>query len=186
MRVAYADPPYFGCGKRLYGDQHPEAAAWDDRVTHAKLAQQLLDEYPDGWALSCNPSDLRFYLPLFPESVRVAAWCKTWHRMRPLVSVQYSWEPVIFSGGRAIKRRNPFIRDWVKASITMNITVKGAKPDEFCYWIFQMLGLQPDDEFHDLFPGSGAVTSAWNTYKNQPSFFDHQVACGNFDAPEML
>ena len=33
MRVAYADPPYLGCSKRLYGE-HPGAADWDDPATH--------------------------------------------------------------------------------------------------------------------------------------------------------
>jgi hypothetical protein len=41
----------------------------------------------------------------------------------------------------------------------------GAKPDKFCFWIFEGLNLQPSDEFHDLFPGSGAVGTAWNKYK---------------------
>jgi hypothetical protein len=41
----------------------------------------------------------------------------------------------------------------------------GAKPECFCWWIFDLLGLQADDEFHDLFPGSGAVGRAWAIYR---------------------
>lgn len=171
MIVAYADPPYFGCGKRLYGDLHPEAHVWDDRQAHKDLAGRLVDEYPDGWALSCNPADLAFYLPLLPNDVRVSPWCKTWHRLRPNVAVQYAWEPLIWRGGRQIKRRNPMVRDWLACSVTMQRTVKGAKPDEFCVWMFRMLGLQPSDDLHDLFPGSGAVSSAWDSYCRQGVMF---------------
>ena len=30
MRFAYADPPYYKQGKRLYGD-HPDAHIWDTK-----------------------------------------------------------------------------------------------------------------------------------------------------------
>lgn len=98
MKFAYADPPYFGCGKKLYGKHHPEAAVWDLEETHVDLVYRLVTEFPDGWALSCNPRDLRFILPACPEDVRVAAWTKTWHQIRP-TSVQHAWEPVVVGGG---------------------------------------------------------------------------------------
>lgn len=41
----------------------------------------------------------------------------------------------------------------------------GAKPDGFCFWMFEGLNLTPEDEFHDLFPGSGAVGEAWEKWK---------------------
>lgn len=167
MRMAYADPPYLGCSVRLYGDQHPEAAVWDDPQSHLDLVVRLADEYPDGWALSCNPRDLRLLLPVSPEGTRVAAWCKTWHRLRPLVAVQYAWEPLLFFGGRAIKRRNPMIRDWTACPVTLQRTTKGAKPDAFCHWMFSLLGLEPGDELDDLFPGSGAVADAWAAWCRQ-------------------
>jgi hypothetical protein len=44
---------------------------------------------------------------------------------------------------------------------------KGAKPPVFARWLFDAAGLHPDDEFIDLFPGSGAVTDAWNGWSNQ-------------------
>jgi len=167
MKIAYADPPYFGCGKRLYGDLHEDASECDTREFHFELVQRLVTEFPDGWALSCNPSDLAFMLPIMPDDVRVSPWCKTWHRIRPNVSVQYAWEPLIWRGGRAIKRRNPMVRDWLACPVTLQRTVKGAKPDAFCMWMFRLLGLQPDDEFHDLFPGSFAVTDAWKAFTSQ-------------------
>lgn len=42
--------------------------------------------------------------------------------------------------------------------------VIGAKPSVFCRWIFDLLGAEPQDEFADLFAGSGGVMRAWNTF----------------------
>ena len=56
MKFAYADPPYYQQGKRLYGD-HPEAHIWDTKQTHLDLIARLHTDYPDGWALSCNPAN---------------------------------------------------------------------------------------------------------------------------------
>lgn len=33
--------------------------------------------------------------------------------------------------------------------------------------MFEGLNLQPDDDFHDIFPGSGAVGTAWEKWKQQ-------------------
>ena len=38
---------------------------------------------------------------------------------------------------------------------------KGAKPEGFCFWMFEVMNLEPTDTFDDIFPGSGAVTAAW-------------------------
>lgn len=161
MRFAYADPPYFGCGASRYGDLHPEAATWDDRQTHLDLIGRLCDEYPDGWALSLNPRDLVWQLPACPDDVRVAAWCKTYHQIRP-VSVQYGWEPVIFRGGRSVKGRNPLVRDWVVANADRGNSarrhVPGSKPQAFNRWVLDILGYEEGDTLTDLFPGSGSMT----------------------------
>jgi hypothetical protein len=42
--------------------------------------------------------------------------------------------------------------------------VIGKKPNKFCYWLFECLGLQSHDEFIDLFPGTGNVNLAWEQY----------------------
>ncbi|ROS57191.1 hypothetical protein EDF21_0846 [Frigoribacterium sp. PhB118] len=42
--------------------------------------------------------------------------------------------------------------------------VVGAKPAIFCRWIFDLLGAEPGDEFTDVFPGSGGVARAWQTF----------------------
>ena len=67
MRFAYADPPYPGCA-HIYLRENPSAT----EVDHAALLQRLVAEYPDGWALSCNPRDLLWLLPACPDDVRVA------------------------------------------------------------------------------------------------------------------
>lgn len=157
MRFAFADPPYLGCGKSHYGDQHPDAAAWDEPSTHLALVARLVDEYPDGWVLSCNPRDLAMYLPACPEGYRVGAWTKTWHQIRP-TTVQFAWEPVIFFGGRKDPKRSPMVRDWLSCAVTRQRGLKGAKPDLFNQWVLDLLAFQPGDTLDDLFPGTGSMS----------------------------
>ena len=159
MKFAYADPPYFGCGK-MYAHLHDEARIWDNKQTHLDLITRLCDEYPDGWALSCNPKDLSWLLPACPEDARVGAWVKNYHAVRPLVNIQYAWESVIVNGGRVIKNRKPFLRDWVTGPATRQTGTPGAKPDYFNRWVLLMLGYQEGDTFDDLFPGSGGMERA--------------------------
>ncbi len=152
MRFAYADPPYCGMGASMYG--YPE---WDNPERHLELVCELSDDFPDGWALSCNPRDLRWLLPECPEDVRVCAWVKPYHQIRP-TSVQWAWEPVLFRGGRSVPGRNPMVRDWWQAGATRQKAVRGAKPASFCAWVLDLLGYRPDeDEVIDLFPGSGVM-----------------------------
>ena len=159
MRFAYADPPYLGCGKSHYGEHHPDAAAWDEPATHLSLVARLLAEYPDGWALSCNPRDLAMYLPALPGDARVAAWCKTWHQIRP-TTVQFAWEPVIFRGGRKDPKRSPMVRDWLPCAATRRRGLKGAKPAAFNQWVLDLLAFDPElDAIDDLFPGSGSMAA---------------------------
>lgn len=173
MRFAYADPPYFGCGASHYGEHHPDAADWDDRGTHLGLIARLCDEYPDGWALSLNPRDLQWQLPLMPEDVRVAAWCKTWHQIRP-TTVQFAWEPVIFRGGRKDPKRSPMVRDWLACAVTRQRGLKGAKPEQFNQWVLDLLAFDPDqDTLDDLFPGTRGMA---RTLAHPPLAFDGGAA----------
>ena len=158
MKFAYADPPYYRQGKRLYGD-HPEAAIWDTKQAHIDLVERLNSDYPDGWALSCNPADLHWLLPHAPEA-RVCAWAKTFHQIRPLCSVQYAWEPVILNGGRKIPKRKPMIRDWMACARSMRKGLVGAKPDAFNEWVLDLLGYQSGDIVDDLYPGTGGLAQA--------------------------
>ena len=177
MRFAYADPPYLGLAVRFYGDLHPEAAVYDTVDGHAALIGRLNDEFPDGWAMSLHSPSLRTILPLCPDDVRVAAWVKPFASFKPGVAVAYTWEPVIFRGGRNRGREALTVRDFtecepdaVKCNITLRRGFQGAKPEKVCHWIFSMLGAEATDEMVDVFPGSGSVTRAWATYTQSPLF----------------
>jgi hypothetical protein len=162
MKFAYADPPYFGYSKYY---EHPEAAVYDTLDGHRALVERLVSEYPDGWAYSLTSTTLRDLLPLFPPCVRVAAWVKPFASFKPGVNPAYAWEPVIFAGGRKRDRTRRTVRDWCSVPITLRRGFVGAKPQGFCWWLFELLGMEPGDEFVDLFPGSGGVGRAWDEWR---------------------
>jgi hypothetical protein len=56
----------------------------------------------------------------------------------------------------------------------------GAKPAAVCRWIFEIAGLEPGDEFTDLFPGTGAVTDAWERWRQRgtPDYAAASLALG--------
>lgn len=161
MKLAFADPPYLGCGKR-YIAHHPDALTWDGSETHRSLIARLVSEYPDGCALSLVSTNLRTLLPMCPPEVRFGAWVKPFASFKPGVNPAYAWEPVIFMGGRKKRARiEATVRDWVAENITLKRGPTGAKPLGFCRWLFGLLGGQPGDTLDDLFPGTGAVSAAW-------------------------
>lgn len=168
MKFAYADPPYFGLAEKFYGKLHPEAAAYDRIETHAALVDRLCSEF-DGWAMSLHTPTLKNILPLCPDDVRVCAWVKPFASWKPGVNPAYCWEPVIVRGCKKRGRDVPTVRDYLSANITLQRGFQGAKPDVFCYWLFNLLGIEDLDEFVDLFPGSGAVTRAYEKWKGQPA-----------------
>ncbi len=161
-KFAYADPPYHGCGQSHYGEHHEEAAIWDLKETHFALIEKLVTQYPDGWVLSCNPRDLQWLLPACPEDVRVGAWCKTWHQIRP-TTTQFAWEPVIWRGGNKNNKRSPMVRDWITCAVTRQRGLKGAKPATFNQWVIDLLNVQIGDELHDLFTGTNSMQKALDT-----------------------
>lgn len=165
MRVCYADPPYLGKSMEFYGEQHLEAAIYDTVDGHRALIGRLREEFPDGWAMSLHSPSLKVILPLCPADCRVAAWVKPFCSFKLHVNPAYTWEPVIFRGGRKRTRQERTVRDYCAASAALKKGFRGAKPEGFCFWVFELLGLQPSDEFVDLFPGSGAVGRAWETYQ---------------------
>jgi len=165
MIFAYADPPYLGCA-----GYYPEQL----EVDHAALIERLVVNYPDGWALSCHSPSLRVLLPLCPTDVRVMAWVKPFAVFKPNVNPAYVWEPVIVRGGRRRTREQGTVRDWVSANITLRRGIVGAKPDGFCYWLFAVLNIQDGDELHDLFPGTGTVTSCLRAWQHQRSLVEPQ------------
>lgn len=161
MRFAYADPPYLGCAKKLYGD-----ATYDNVEAHGRLIQRLVNQYPDGWALSCASTNLHTLLPLCPPDVRVAAWVKPFAVFKPNVNPAYAWEPVVFRGGRTKRSRKvATVRDWHSENITLRRGMPGAKPPGFAAWIVDLLGadVTRGDTIADLFFGSGAMLGVWRS-----------------------
>lgn len=163
MRFAYADPPYIGKA-HLYGEEE---------VDHAELLARLRESY-DGWALSCWWSSLAILLPMLGKSkYRIAVWIKP--DAQPRNRIAASWEPVIYrtvSNPVHEKGKTKLMRDYVIASRfrgfngrTGDSYYRGHKPDDFCYWLFELLGMKPEDEFDDLFPGTGRVARAWELWK---------------------
>lgn len=164
MRFAYADPPYIGQARKHYS--HDPACS---EVDHGALVSQLELEYPDGWALSCSSPSLQEILRLCPSGVRVMAWVKPFCAFKPNVNPAYAWEPVIVRGGRPRNREQVTVRDWVSANITLRKGLHGAKPREFCYWVFDVLNVLPGDVLDDLFPGTGIVGLCFREYVQRRS-----------------
>jgi hypothetical protein len=155
VRLAYADPPYFGQGGRY---DHEAAAIWNDEKAHLDLVDQLVAGFPDGWALSLSTPSLRWILPHCPDDARIAAWVKPFAVFKPNVNPAYAWEPVIFRGGRRGDRDRATVRDWLSCNITLRKGLVGAKPPEFCQWVLDLLGYDHDtDEMVDIFPGTGVM-----------------------------
>lgn len=167
MRFAYADPPYLGCG-HLYDAHHAESRVWDDQEAHRRLVAQMCDEYPDGWALSLHEPSLRTILNFCPEDVRVASWVKPFASFKPNVTRAYTWEPVIFRGGRPIPKTKPTWRDHLAESITLRKGLTGAKPWRFCEWVLDGLGYEIGDSLDDLFPGTGIMAQVIDARKGAP------------------
>jgi hypothetical protein len=168
VKVAYADPPYIGNAAKHYR-RHPDYAG---EVDHAALIGDLVSGYPDGWALSCTSSSLRVLLPLCPEDIRIGAWVKPFHVYKKGVRPAYAWEPLLFRGGRNAHHPPPpkggaatTPKDFVSANVSLRRGLVGAKPEKFCFWLFDVLGLEAGDDFVDLYPGSGGVTRAWQTWQ---------------------
>lgn len=163
MRIAYADPPYPGCA-HMYRD-HPDYAG---EVDHAELLT-MLSMY-DGWVLHTSSVALPDLLPLVPhwDGVRLMAWVKPFAAFKRNVPVAYAWEPVIVKACRKpVVAGREVMRDWVSEPITMKRGLTGAKPDRVCRWAFEVVGAEPDDDLVDLFPGTGAVSRAWEAWRNQ-------------------
>ena len=156
MRFCYADPPYLGCSG-FYKEKR--------EVDHEELIGELSESF-DGWALSCHTPSLRILLPMCPDDVRVMAWVKPFCSFKPGVNPAYAWEPVLVRGGRKRGKDVWTVRDWCSCNITLRRGMVGAKPEVFCFWLFEVLGMRKDDEFVDLFPGTGGVTSAWEKWRN--------------------
>jgi hypothetical protein len=176
VRIAYADPPYPGCAY-LYKD-HPDYAG---EVDHAELLDELAGY--DGWCLHTSSVALPLVLGLLgkPEEdypgVRIMAWVKPFAAFKRNVSVAYAWEPVLVKAARKpVVKAGMTYRDFISEPITLKRGLTGAKPERVCRWLFEVMGCEPEDELHDLFPGTGAVMEAWETWKARPSLFQKPVS----------
>jgi hypothetical protein len=161
LRFAYADPPY--PGKASY---YPE----NSEVDHGWLIAGLCAGWPDGWALSTSAAALPDVLAICVElraTVRVAVWVKGPRRVRSRRALN-AYEPVVLSGGRHLPTERTQelvdVLDYRGRYRAFPGALIGAKPPQFSSWLFAMLGAQPGDELADLFPGSGAVSLAWQRY----------------------
>lgn len=165
IRLGYADPPYIGCA-HLYAD-HPDYAG---EVDHAALIARLNAEF-DGWLLhaAATPESMAILAPLvLGTGARWMSWVKPFAAFKKNVSVAYAWEPVIVKAARKpVVSKRLVNRDWVAESITLRRGLTGAKPEAVCHWAFEMLGARPEDDLIDLFPGTGAVTKAWQTWRGK-------------------
>ena len=165
MKIGYADPPYIGCA-HLYKNQ-PDYAG---EIDHEQLIGRLQNDY-DGWVLhaAATPTSMAILAPLVERvGARWMAWVKGFAAFKRNVSVAYAWEPVIVKAARKpIVSGRIIMRDWIKESITMQRGLTGAKPEAVCHWAFEVVGAEPSDELFDLFPGTGAVTCAWQTWRRQ-------------------
>jgi hypothetical protein len=162
MKLGYADPPYPGCAD-LYRD-HPD---YGGEVDHRVLINRLQSEF-DGWVLHTHVSGLRMMereqmLPA--DGVRICQWVKPFAAFKRNVSVAYAYEPVIVKAARKpVVSKRIVMRDYVECPITMKRGLTGAKPEKVCHWAFELLGAHPSDDLVDLFPGTGAVTRAWQSW----------------------
>lgn len=160
LRIAYADPPYIGCA-HLYKD-HPDYAG---EVNHRNLIFDLTANY-DGFILHASAPSLPEIAGIIPEDSRIMAWVKPFAAFKKNVSVAYAWEPVIIRSARKpVVSKRLVMRDWIDCPITMKKGLTGVKPEKVCHWAFEMVGATPDDELVDLFPGTGAVTTHWETWR---------------------
>lgn len=165
MRVGYADPPYIGQAK-LYKNHADYAGEVDHRALAMKLA-----EY-DGWVLHASSPTIyqvESHLRAVGHSdYRVMAWVKPFAAFKRNVPIAYAWEPVFVSPARKpiVRKDMGFAyRDWLDESITLKRGLTGAKPERVVHWLLEAMGAEPDDVFDDMFPGTGAVTRAWETWK---------------------
>jgi hypothetical protein len=164
--LAYADPPYIGQSERRYAE-HPDYAG---EVDHAELARTLADY--DGFVLHLSsPTLYEIETHLRDAGVtgyRVMQWVKTFAAFKRNVSVAYAYEPVIVRPARkpvVRKAMGVVYRDWIAEPITLKRGLTGVKPEKVCRWAFAMVGAEAQDTLDDLYPGTGAVTRAWDGWR---------------------
>ena len=177
LRMAIADPPYFGTAKRFYSpdgeayekgleyqsNQDSNADLWDNPESHKELLEYLQDNFKS-FAIAMNVHSLPLYLkkikPSASSGFRVCSWVKT--NSAPTGSrIRNGWEPVLIYNDvtRRSQQSGTRTRDYLICNAPREGFI-GQKPYEWTEWIVELLGHKEDDTIADLFFGSGAVTSA--------------------------
>jgi hypothetical protein len=185
MRLAIADPPYppfNGSGgrknraSRWYGDKqrsikdrpadnHASADVWDDITKHRELLLQLLDEF-DGFAIATSPDGIAAYHPL-PIGMRILAWIKP-NAIPGAHRIKSSWEPVLIFPpiGRRSNRQGVGMTSDILTANAPRVGFHGAKPETWTHWVLDALSFdKATDTVVDMFPGSGQVARAIETYR---------------------
>jgi hypothetical protein len=160
--LGYADPPYPGCA-HLYKD-HPD---YGGEVDHAQLAADLVANY-DGFVLHTSSVAAGQVAALLPPDVRMMAWVKPFAAFKRNVPVAYAWEPVFVRPVRKpVVTGRVVMRDWFSCPMTMKRGLTGAKPEPLCRWLFEVAGLSQEDRLVDMFPGTGAVSAAFDRWTSE-------------------
>lgn len=155
-RFAYADPPY--PGKSGY---YPEGEEIDLPSLITKLQEF------DGWALSTSAEALPKIVPSLEYSERIAIWIR---RVIPAKSARplNAWEPLIYKPIRPLCSEDVQtvvdVLDYRGRYTAFPGAMVGMKPPQFSVWMFGLVAAVPGDAFYDLYPGSGAVSLAWNRF----------------------
>jgi hypothetical protein len=171
---AYADPPYPGTAEKYYADQPAYAGEVDHDRLCATLTTRWLAKEIAGFGLSTSARSLRELLPMLPAGARVCSWVKPIGTPSTTYGAHNTWEPLIVCGGRPTRSG---VRDFLIAQpARRGGDLPGRKPIAFCAWLFQLLGMQPDDTLDDLFPGTGVVSRAWASLSRRPSTPDASSA----------
>jgi hypothetical protein len=194
VRFAIADPPYPGQSSKHYRN-HKDFAG---EVDHRELVERLINDFDGWALHTSAPALYLCQSHLAEQGLfsmdpgtfkggdyRVFAWVKPFASYKRNVKVAYTWEPVLVKGLRpaepnrieGIVSRDHLIEAEneellaelaIPEPITMRRGLTGAKPERVCHWLFEVAGLLPEDEFHDLYPGSGAVTRAYESWCAAP------------------
>ena len=105
---------------------------------------------------------------------RWCAWVKGFAAFKANVPVAYAWEPVIIKACRKpVVSGRMVMRDWIECPITLQRGLVGAKPEAVCRWAFELVGAEQGDELVDLYPGTGAVSRAWERWSTEGRLVGH-------------
>lgn len=193
MRLVIADPPYpphrtirydravprvitrsrarryYGDGTRWSGetpaDFHPDAAEWDEPARHRQLLEEL-EAGADCWAIATTPDGLAAY-GVLPPAARLLAWVKpnnppSGNRVRGLFELVIAYT---HPTRRLMEAGRGTTDVLIKAS--PRIGFAGAKPAAWTHWVLDVLGYLPGDEVIDMFPGSGSVAAAIESWPDR-------------------